>query len=86
MLTVFISIALSIAWISCTNAPGLLKNEPASGESLWAYHCSRCHDIPDPGRYTAAQWEVVGAHMQQRAMLNGEEVKKIVLFLKSTNQ
>ena len=86
ILFAFILASLACSWQSCKSTGDLHGNESVSGAVLWTYHCSRCHDLPNPGPYSAAQWEVVGSHMQQRAMINGEEIKKIVLFLQSMDR
>ena len=56
-----------------------------SGAQLWAENCTRCHNAPSPAIYSDAQWEVVGDHMRYKANLTGQEVRKIVDFLKSAN-
>jgi hypothetical protein len=54
-----------------------------SGAQLWADNCTRCHYVRQPDFYSAAQWELVVAHMRQRANLTGVEARAIVQFLKA---
>ena len=54
-----------------------------SGAQLWADNCTRCHYVRQPDFYSAAQWELVVAHMRQRANLTGAEARSIVQFLKA---
>jgi hypothetical protein len=54
-----------------------------AGAQLWAENCTRCHYVRPPDFYSAAQWELVVAHMRQRANLTGQEARQIVQFLKA---
>lgn len=56
------------------------------GSQLWAENCTRCHYTPPTTLYTNDQWEVIGTHMQLRAMLTDDEAKKVIEFIKSANQ
>jgi cytochrome c5 len=35
------------------------------GQELFARACARCHALPDPSKYPAAQWPAVVARMRQ---------------------
>jgi mono/diheme cytochrome c family protein len=54
---------------------------PPSGSQLWAERCGQCHNIRDPGSYSAAQWRVAVHHMRFRAFLTGQEERAITEFL-----
>ena len=54
-----------------------------SGAQLWSEQCQRCHNVPSPSSYSAAQWEVAMLHMRIRANLTPEQHQKILEFLKS---
>ncbi|MFI5153489.1 MAG: c-type cytochrome [Chitinophagales bacterium] len=53
-----------------------------TGAQLWAENCQRCHNTPSPSTFSHDQWEVVGMHMQTRALLTDTERDKIIAFLK----
>jgi cytochrome c5 len=52
-----------------------------SGSQMWAEVCGQCHNIRDPGSYSAAQWEVAVHHMRLRVPLTGEQQTEITKFL-----
>jgi cytochrome c553 len=54
-----------------------------NGSQLWGENCGRCHNAPMSNQYSAAQWEPIGMHMQNRANLSSKEVEKIIAFLQS---
>lgn len=56
------------------------------GAQLWTENCQRCHYTPPTTLYTNDQWEVIGTHMQLRAMLTDNEAKKVIEFIQSANQ
>ena len=77
----FLTILIAVA-SSCVT-PQAVANK--SGAQLWGENCMRCHNTPSPAIYSDAQWDVVGDHMHYKANLTGQEVDKIVAFLKSAN-
>jgi hypothetical protein len=68
---------------TATTAPAVAATPHGSGAQLWADNCTRCHYVRQPDYYSAAQWELVVAHMRQRANLTGAEARAIVQFLKA---
>jgi hypothetical protein len=68
---------------SAQAAPPANATTQRSGAQLWADNCTRCHYVRQPDFYSAAQWELVVAHMRQRANLTGSEARAIVQFLKA---
>lgn len=56
------------------------------GAQLWGENCTRCHYTPPTTLYTNDQWDVIGTHMQLRAVLTDDEAKKVIEFIKSANQ
>lgn len=56
-----------------------------NGAQLWSESCVRCHYAPSPTDYSDQQWELIGTHMQVRALITQSEKDKIVEFLKSAN-
>lgn len=56
-----------------------------NGAQLWSENCVRCHYAPSPSDYSDQQWELIGTHMQVRALITESEKDKIVEFLNSAN-
>lgn len=56
-----------------------------SGAQIWGETCIRCHNPADPATFSDTEWEVAGMHMQIRANLTPDEVKKVTEFLQSAN-
>jgi hypothetical protein len=85
-----VAIGVIVAGLGCSsNSKSTAPATPAtatlqpSGAQLWADNCTRCHYVRQPDFYSAAQWELVVAHMRQRANLTGSEARAIVQFLKA---
>jgi len=55
------------------------------GEQLYAINCSRCHTERYPTERTEAQWKTIMMHMQVRANIPPEQVRKILKYLKENN-
>jgi hypothetical protein len=51
------------------------------GRSLYAVRCSRCHDLYDPGAYSASHWETSVREMNSRAGLSNDEERLVVQYL-----
>ena len=56
------------------------------GEQLYEINCTRCHTQRYPTERTDAQWKTIMMHMQVRANLPPDQVKKILQFLKENNK
>lgn len=65
---------------------GKNSSQELSGPQLWADHCSRCHNMPDPKTYDDSKWETVSMHMKLRANISNAEVSAIKDFLQSANE
>ncbi len=78
-LSILCMIAVLVTVNGCTVSQ---KVAMKSGAQLWAENCQRCHNTPSPNTFSHDQWETIGMHMQTRALLNEEEKRKIVEFLK----
>ena len=61
------------------------KVQDKSGTQLWGENCGRCHNAPGPGEFSNTNWDIVGTHMRIRTNITETEEKKIVDYLKSTN-
>jgi cytochrome c5 len=66
---------------AAAETPAMAAALPKSGSQLWAERCGQCHNIRDPGSYSAAQWRVAVHHMRFRAFLTGQEERAITEFL-----
>ena len=57
---------LALEFVSLTSyvLTGFLRHNRRSGEAF-RLACNQCHVLPDPQRYTAAQWPRVVARMQE---------------------
>jgi len=56
------------------------------GQQLYEIDCTRCHTERYPTERTDAQWKTIMMHMQVRANLPPDQVKKILQFLKENNK
>ncbi|HVX24898.1 MAG TPA: hypothetical protein VHB70_01050 [Parafilimonas sp.] len=80
--TIAIAVIITIFTNGCYESK---KVADKSGAQLWAENCTRCHNAPPPGEFSNENWDIVGTHMQVRANITGNDAKKIIDFLKSTN-
>ena len=59
----------------------------APGQELFSRTCSRCHALPDPAKYPAAQWPTVVARMRQHMSqmhvsgITDQQAEEIVSYL-----
>lgn len=60
-----------------------LQPDTLAGKSIFITRCSRCHDLPEPFRYTAQRWDRILSYMIPRARLNGEQGVHITAYLKA---
>lgn len=75
-----LSAVLSIS--SCATSNSVADK---AGVQLWTENCNRCHNSPSPADFSDVKWERIGTHMQVRANLTQDEVKKIIDFMQSAN-
>jgi cytochrome c2 len=65
---------------SCTPKVNVV-NEPlkstaaeiAQGKTIFENACKRCHDLPEPTKYTSVQWVGIMNSMAPKARLNEEQ-------------
>ncbi len=84
--TSIIGIAIITAIISSYTA--CKPNEAIAaktGAQIWGENCIRCHNAADPSTFSDVEWDVAAMHMQIRANLTPDETKKVIEFLKSSN-
>ena len=58
-----------------------VKPDMDAGKTIFIVHCGRCHDLPDPFKYTAPRWESILKTMIPRAKLNREEAVHIRAYI-----
>ncbi len=56
-----------------------------TGAAMWASSCGRCHNLRDPGDFSDSHWQPIVSHMRVRAGLTGDDARKILEFLQSSN-
>lgn len=76
---------ISVSSIIINSCAPVAAISAKSGAQLWGENCQRCHNTPPPNVFNDNQWNVVGTHMQLRANLTQDEVKKVIEFLQSIN-
>lgn len=54
----------------------------AAGKMTFTKHCDRCHDLPDPSKYTSSQLDAVLPTMIRRSRLTKEEANNVTAYLK----
>jgi len=58
----------------------------ATGATVWAQNCGRCHNIRDARELRDDQWYTTVFHMRMRAGLTGQETRDVVAFLTASNK
>ena len=60
-----------------------LSNEEIlkKGEDLFTLKCGKCHGLPSPSGFTAAQWKPIMERMAPKAKLNAEETNWILAYV-----
>lgn len=79
---------VAIAIIGATSFNGCKPSEAVvakSGAQIWGENCVRCHNAADPATFSDVEWDVAAMHMQIRANLTPDEIKKVKEFLQSAN-
>ncbi|MFI5133961.1 MAG: hypothetical protein ACHQEB_06475 [Chitinophagales bacterium] len=54
-----------------------------SGKSTFTARCNRCHNLPDPVKYTAQRFDIILPIMIPRARLTREEADNVTAYLKA---
>jgi hypothetical protein len=57
------------------------ETSTASGATLYAIHCSRCHPERYATEFTAAHWKSIMLHMRVRANLPAAQAQEILKYL-----
>jgi mono/diheme cytochrome c family protein len=62
---------------------GVPLAELVQGRALFVSHCGSCHQVPDPGSRSAAEWSTVVPQMLEDAKLSAEDGARVLTFLKA---
>jgi cbb3-type cytochrome oxidase cytochrome c subunit len=54
-----------------------------AGQRIFMNRCSKCHDLPDPGKYKAERWEGILRVMDTRAGLSREQEVHLNAYVKA---
>lgn len=54
------------AWVPPRKEPAALPNADSRGAKLMGTYCTQCHELPDPGAYSADEWPRVMERMSLR--------------------
>jgi hypothetical protein len=58
-----------------------VQTSTASGATLYAIHCNRCHPERYATEFTAAHWKNIMIHMRVRANLPAAQAEEILKYL-----
>jgi hypothetical protein len=58
-----------------------VQTNTASGATLYAIHCNRCHPERYATEFTAAHWKDIMLHMRVRANLPAAQAQEILKYL-----
>jgi len=59
-----------------------VKPDIAVGKIIFTNRCGRCHDLPEPGQFTAQRWDGILSRMIPRARLDREQEVHVTAFIK----
>lgn len=65
--------------------PNVAVADLERGRALYAGRCASCHQLFEPGTYTAERWEKEVAEMRDRAGLDAAEEVSILQYLVSVS-
>lgn len=55
--------------------------DAAAGRSYFVNRCTQCHELPEPGEYSAVEWRALVRQMGPRAGLNPAQQRDILEFV-----
>ena len=70
--------SINIEEIANNNTPDI-----EAGKNTFTARCNRCHDLPDPSKYTAQRWDGILSIMTFRARLTKEETDNVAAYIKA---
>jgi hypothetical protein len=60
-----------------------VKPDLVIGQRVFTNKCGKCHDLPDPARYTAERWDGILRSMIPRAGISREQEVHLTAYVKS---
>ena len=60
-----------------------VKPDLALGKTIFTNRCGRCHDLPDPAKYTAQRWDGILSVMNVRARLDQPQQIHVTAYIKA---
>jgi cytochrome c5 len=54
-----------------------------AGKATFSAKCGRCHDLPDPARYSEQRWGPIMVEMSGKAKLTKEETVNVTAYVKA---
>ena len=60
-----------------------VKPDLAIGKTIFTTRCARCHDLPDPAKYTAERWDGILRTMIPRAGVNRVQEVHVAAYIKA---
>lgn len=64
----------------CTSVPAG-PPDAAAGRSYFVSRCTQCHELPEPGEYSAVEWRALVRQMGPRSGLNPAQQRDILEFV-----
>lgn len=60
-----------------------VKPDLAIGQRVFTNQCGKCHDLPDPAKYTAERWDGILRTMIPRAGINRVQEVHVTEYIKT---
>jgi cytochrome c2 len=92
MKKILASIAITIIIISCSHKTAPTASiavakpdspEAIAGKTVFTAKCGTCHELKNPGDYTAQQWTPIVKEMSRKAKLNDTDKANVLAYVQS---
>ena len=60
-----------------------VKPDMEAGKTIFTTRCAKCHDLPDPAKFTADRWDGILRTMIPRAGINRVQEVHITAYIKA---
>ena len=60
-----------------------VKPDLVIGQRVFTNKCGKCHDLPDPAKYTAERWDGILRTMIPRAGISREQEVHVTAYIKA---
>jgi hypothetical protein len=75
--------AIALLLVGCGGPPASSPPQEGRGRELFLANCNKCHDYPEPTKYTATQWSRILGEMGRRAGLSPAERDEVLQYVTS---